>query len=115
MACPKLTFGIKNDAMVDAAGDGRNCAMYNGMKHKLGFQINFLNRPAYRGEKTYADVARRVKKEYEIGCEDVLGDKRVQSLRHVAQTDFVTLNAVKGLPSYCKCEILRYARMTYLP
>jgi pimeloyl-ACP methyl ester carboxylesterase len=52
---------------------GATAAMYNGLKHKLGFHVNFLNWPDYRGEKTYADVARRIIKEHAIGSEDVVG------------------------------------------
>ena len=44
-----------------------------GLNHKLGFKVNFLNWPEYRGEKTYADVARRVVKENDITADDVVG------------------------------------------
>ncbi len=54
-------------------GMGATAAMSNGLKHKLGFPIDFLNWPKYRGEKTYADVARRVIKEHDIGGMDVIG------------------------------------------
>lgn len=54
-------------------GMGAAAAMYNGLKHKLGFPVDFLNWPAYRGEKTYADVARRIIKEHDIGSKDVVG------------------------------------------
>ena len=54
-------------------GMGATDAMYNGLKHKLGFKVNFLNWPEYRGEKMYADVARRVLKENDIGADDVVG------------------------------------------
>lgn len=54
-------------------GMGATAAMYNGLKHKLRFKVNFLNWPHYCGEKTYADVARRVIKENRIGADDVVG------------------------------------------
>ena len=54
-------------------GMGATDAMYNGLKHRLGFKVNFLNWPEYHGEKTYADVARRVIKENDIGADDVVG------------------------------------------
>ena len=54
-------------------GMGATDAMYNGLKHKLGFKVNFLNWPEYRGEKTYTDVARRVIKENDINADDVVG------------------------------------------
>ncbi len=54
-------------------GMGATAAMYNGLKHELGFTADFLNWPAYRGEKTYAAVARRVISENDISGEDVVG------------------------------------------
>ena len=54
-------------------GMGATAAMYNGLKHKLGFPVDFLNWPAYRGEETYADVARRIIEEHAITSEDVVG------------------------------------------
>jgi hypothetical protein len=54
-------------------GMGATDAMYNGLKHKMGFKVNFLNWPEYRGEKTCADVARRVIKENDINADDVVG------------------------------------------
>ncbi len=54
-------------------GMGATAAMYNGLKHKLGFPVEFLNWPGYRGEKTYAEVARRIIEEHAIGSEDVVG------------------------------------------
>jgi pimeloyl-ACP methyl ester carboxylesterase len=54
-------------------GMGATAAMYNGLKHILGFLVEFLNWPGYRGEKTYADVARRIIEEHAITSEDVVG------------------------------------------
>ena len=54
-------------------GMGATDAMYNGLKHKLGFKVNFLNWPEYRGEKTYANVARRVINDNDIRADDVVG------------------------------------------
>ena len=54
-------------------GMGATAAMYNGLKHKIGFPIDFLNWPPYRGEKTYADVARRIIAEHAITGNDVVG------------------------------------------
>lgn len=52
---------------------GATSAMYNGLKHKLGFKVNYLNWPEYRGEKTYADMARRVVRENDITAADAVG------------------------------------------
>ena len=54
-------------------GMGATAAMYNGLKHKLSFRVNFLNWPVYGSEKTYGEVARRVIRENEIGAGDVVG------------------------------------------
>lgn len=53
-------------------GMGATAAMYNGLKHKLDFPITFLNWPAYRGEKSYADVARRVIEDHHITPQDIV-------------------------------------------
>ena len=47
--------------------------MYNTLSHKLDFEINFINWPAFNGEKTYAEVARKVIKDYGIENGDVIG------------------------------------------
>jgi hypothetical protein len=41
-------------------GMGATAAMYNGLKHKVSFKINFVDWPEYRGEKTYGQVAERI-------------------------------------------------------
>jgi pimeloyl-ACP methyl ester carboxylesterase len=75
-------------------GMGATAAMYNGLKHKLGFQIDFLNWPAYRGEKTYADVARRIIKEQDIVSEDVVGGS---SLGGMVALEIARLSNVKAV------------------
>lgn len=54
-------------------GMGASAAMYDGLKHKLGFPVTFLNWPEYHGEKTYSEVARRIIKENNIGSDDAIG------------------------------------------
>ncbi|HWR57960.1 MAG TPA: alpha/beta hydrolase, partial [Thermodesulfovibrionales bacterium] len=48
-------------------------AMYNALRHKIDFEINFIDWPAHNGEKTYADVARRVVDENNIENGDIIG------------------------------------------
>ena len=41
-------------------GMGANPAMYNSLRREVGFEINYIDWPDYRGERTYAEVAKRV-------------------------------------------------------
>ena len=41
-------------------GMGASSAMYNSLRREVGFEINYIDWPDYRGEKTYAEVAKRV-------------------------------------------------------
>jgi pimeloyl-ACP methyl ester carboxylesterase len=75
-------------------GMGATAAMYNGLKHRLGFQVNFLNWPEYHGEETYADVARRIIKEHDIGTEDVVGGS---SLGGMVALEIARLSDVKAI------------------
>jgi pimeloyl-ACP methyl ester carboxylesterase len=54
-------------------GMGATSAMYNGLRHKLPFKVDFINWPVYRGETSYADVAQRVIDENEITVRDTVG------------------------------------------
>ncbi len=75
-------------------GMGATAAMYNGLKHKLGFPVDFLNWPEYRGEKTYADVAWRIVKEHGIGSEDIVGGS---SLGGMVALEIARLSEVKAI------------------
>jgi hypothetical protein len=52
---------------------GATSAMYNGLRHKLPFKVDFVNWPVYHGEKSYAEVAQRVIDENEITAQDIVG------------------------------------------
>ncbi len=54
-------------------GMGATAAMYNALRHKLDFEINYINWPRYGGEKSYAEIAQRVIKEYKIENGDIVG------------------------------------------
>ncbi len=41
-------------------GMGASSAMYNSLRREVGFEINYIDWPDYCGEKTYAEVAKRV-------------------------------------------------------
>ena len=54
-------------------GMGASAAMYNALRHKIDFEINFINWPDYHGEKAYSEVARRVILDHDISDGDVVG------------------------------------------
>ena len=54
-------------------GMGATNAMYDLLRRELEFEVNFINWPEYRGEKSYAEVAQRVIKENGISEDDVVG------------------------------------------
>lgn len=54
-------------------GMGASSAMYNALRHKLDFDVTFIDWPKYHGEKTYADIAGRVIEENTIAKGDVVG------------------------------------------
>jgi pimeloyl-ACP methyl ester carboxylesterase len=54
-------------------GMGASCAMYEALGQKLDFPVTLLDWPPYRGEKTYADMARRIVAENALDHGDVIG------------------------------------------
>lgn len=52
---------------------GATAAMFNALRHRIDFEINFIDWPVYSGEKTYAEVARRVVDENSIENDDIIG------------------------------------------
>ena len=54
-------------------GMGASSAMYNALKHRLSFNVNFVDWPEYRGEKRYSEVATRLITENGIADGDVIG------------------------------------------
>jgi hypothetical protein len=54
-------------------GMGASSAMYNALKRRLSFNVNFVNWPQYQGEKTYSEVAARIITENRIADGDVIG------------------------------------------
>lgn len=52
---------------------GANASMYDALRGELGFKINFINWPEYRGEKSYSEIARRVITENRIYDGDIVG------------------------------------------
>lgn len=54
-------------------GMGATSAMYDSLRGKIDFEIEFIDWPVWRGEATCADVARRVREERGIADGDVVG------------------------------------------
>jgi esterase/lipase len=54
-------------------GMGANASMYDHLQRELDFEINFINWPKYKGEKTYSETANRVIEENDIEDGDVVG------------------------------------------
>jgi len=54
-------------------GMGANSSMYDSLRPKLDFEINFINWPKYRNEKTYSETAKRVIEENNIEDDDIVG------------------------------------------
>ena len=52
---------------------GASSAMYNALKRRLSFSINYIDWPEYRGEKTYAEIAARLITENGIADGDIVG------------------------------------------
>lgn len=52
---------------------GASSAMYEALGRKLDFPVTFVDWPAYGGEKTYADMARRIVAEHSLDSGDVIG------------------------------------------
>lgn len=72
---------------------GASAAMYNSLKHKVDFEINFLNWPVYRGEKTYSEVARRVISEYNINDGDIIGGSSLGGMVALEIADIINPSA----------------------
>jgi pimeloyl-ACP methyl ester carboxylesterase len=54
-------------------GMGASASMYNALRRTVDFEINFINWPDYRGEKTYTEVAHRIITEHGISDGDIVG------------------------------------------
>ncbi len=75
-------------------GMGASAAMYNALKHKVDFEINFLNWPVYRGEKTYSEVARRVVSDYNINDGDIVGGSSLGGMVALEIADIINPEAI---------------------
>jgi hypothetical protein len=78
---------------------GASSAMYNALRHKIDFEINFINWPDYRGEKTYSEVARRVVQEYGINSGDVVGGSSLGGMVALEIANIISPEAIVLLGS----------------
>lgn len=52
---------------------GANSSMYDALRSELDFEINFINWPKYKDEKTYSETAKRVIEENNVEDNDIVG------------------------------------------
>lgn len=75
-------------------GMGATASMYNGLRHQVGFRINFVNWPLYRGETSYAEVAQRVIDENEISEQDIVGGSSLGGMVALEIANIIDTKAV---------------------
>jgi pimeloyl-ACP methyl ester carboxylesterase len=54
-------------------GMGADSSMYDLLRKEVPFEINYIDWPRYRGEKTFAEVAKRIVGEKDIKDGDIVG------------------------------------------
>jgi pimeloyl-ACP methyl ester carboxylesterase len=54
-------------------GMGATSAMYESLRPEIDFEVNFIDWPEYKGEKTYVEVAKRLIEENDISDGDIIG------------------------------------------
>jgi hypothetical protein len=89
-------------------GMGASTSMYDGLRHAVGYEINFIEWPEYRGEKTYAEVARRVIAENDISGNDVVGGSSLGGMVALEIAQIVHTKAVILLGSAIKPQEVQY-------
>lgn len=85
-------------------GMGASAAMYNALRHKIDFEIKFINWPEYRGEQTYSEVARRVITEHHISDCDVVGGSSLGGMVSLEIADIINPEAIILLGSAVKSK-----------
>lgn len=75
-------------------GMGADFSMYDLLRREVSFEINFINWPRYRGEKTFAEVAKRVVEENGIEDGDIVGGS---SLGGMIGIEIASLKRVRTL------------------
>jgi pimeloyl-ACP methyl ester carboxylesterase len=75
-------------------GMGASASMYNALRRTVAFEINFINWPDYRCEKTYADVARRVITEHGISDGDIVGGSSLGGMIALEMAEIVNPKAI---------------------
>jgi hypothetical protein len=75
-------------------GMGATASMYNELRHRLDFGIRFIDWPRYRGENTYAAVARRIVDENDIRDGDVIGGSSLGGMIALEMSNIIRPKAV---------------------
>lgn len=75
-------------------GMGADSSMYNLLRKEVSFEINYIDWPRYRGEKTFVEVAKRVVEENGIQDGDIVGGS---SLGGMIGIEIARLKSVRAI------------------
>jgi pimeloyl-ACP methyl ester carboxylesterase len=75
-------------------GMGANSSMYDSLRSELQFEINFINWPEYRDEKTYSEIAKRVIEENGIEDGDIVGGSSLSGMVAIEIARQIRLKAI---------------------
>jgi len=96
-------------------GMGASASMYNALRHAVGFEINFIDWPEYRGEKSYAEVAQRVISENLINENDVVGGSSLGGMVALEIAQIIHPKAVILLGSAIKPQEVQHLLSVIAP
>jgi esterase/lipase len=68
--------------------------MYNALRHKLDFEVDFITWPKYDGEKTYAEIAQRVINENRIEDGDIIGGSSLGGMISLEMSQLIRPKAI---------------------
>jgi hypothetical protein len=75
-------------------GMGANSAMYDSLRNEVDFEINFINWPVYRGEKSYEEVANRIIEENHISVGDIVGGSSLGGMISIEIANIIQSKAI---------------------
>ena len=75
-------------------GMGANSAMYDALRGEVDFEIDFLNWPTYRGEKSYEEVATRIIEENHIESGDIVGGSSLGGMVSIEVANIIQSKAI---------------------
>lgn len=75
-------------------GMGANSAMYDALRGKVDFEIDFVDWPIYRGEISYEEVASRIIEENHIDAGDIVGGSSLGGMISIEIGNLVQSKAI---------------------